>query len=200
MTDVRSERVPVSLTDGPDKTMLGKSQRAWLEDQFSEAARQPYALVVWVNVVPWITKTARGSDHGWEPFSWERAYLADRIKELGLVRRLLILSGDGHMVAIDDGTNSNYASDQKPGETAFPVVHAAPIHRYPRVKGGPYSHGTFARKRLFGIIQEKQFGLMDVQDDGRMLKVTLKGLDAEGHLLDNMQLTLNCDETGCLSQ
>jgi hypothetical protein len=180
--------------------MLGESQRDWLEGEFAAAAEQTYALVVWVNVVPWITKNARGSDHGWEPFGWERGYLADRIKELGLVNRLLILSGDGHMVAIDDGTNSNYASDQKPGEHAFPVVHAAPIHRYPRVKGGPYSHGTYARKRLFGIIQEKQFGLMKVQDDGQMLEVELSGRDSEGQLLDNMLLKLKCDEKGCQTQ
>jgi len=200
MTDGRSERIPVDRPDGPEKSMLGKEQRAWLENELSDASEKSYALVVWVNVVPWITKNARGSNHGWEPFSWERSYLADRIKELGLVERLLILSGDGHMVAIDDGTNSNYATNQEPGESAFPVVHAAPIHRYPRVKGGPYSHGTYARKRLFGIIQETQFGLMEVEDDGQTLKVVLSGLDAQGELLDNMRLVLNCDEGGCRTQ
>jgi alkaline phosphatase D len=197
MTDVRSERMPVDSPDGPDKSMLGEHQRDWLEEQFAAASSSAYALVVWVNVVPWITKNSVGSEHGWEPFHYERRYLADRIKELGLVDRLLILSGDGHMVAIDDGTNSNYATDQLPGEKAFPVVHAAPIHRYPRVKGGPYSHGTFARKRLFGIIQEKQFGLMQVNDDGQALRVELSGHNSEGRLLKNMKLSLTCDERGC---
>jgi hypothetical protein len=200
MTDGRSERIPVDRPDGPEKSMLGKEQRAWLEKELSEASQKSYALVVWVNVVPWITKSARGSDHGWEPFSWERRYLADRIRELGLVERLLILSGDGHMVAIDDGTNSNYATRQEPGEPAFPVVHAAPIHRYPRVKGGPYSHGTYARKRLFGILQEKQFGLMEVEDDGKMLEVVLSGRNSRGQLLDNMRLVLKCDEAGCRTE
>jgi alkaline phosphatase D len=200
MTDVRSERMPVKGPDGPSKTMLGVAQRSWLEEQFAAASEADYALVVWVNVVPWITKSDPGSEHGWEPFSWERRYLADGIKKLGLTKRLLILSGDGHMVAIDDGTNSNYATDQNPGEPAFPVVHAAPIHRYPRVKGGPYSHGTYARKRLFGLIQEKQFGLMQVRDNGQMLEVELTGLDSEGMLLEGMRLVLKCDEAGCRAE
>ncbi len=197
MTDGRSERTPVRFPDGPEKSMLGKSQRAWLEKEFVAASEQPYALVVWVNVVPWITKSTLGTRHGWEPFSWERRYWADRIKELGLVGRLLILSGDGHMVAIDDGTNSNYASDQKPGEPAFPVVQAAPIHRYPRIKGGPYSHGTHVRKRLFGLIQAHQFGLMQVRDDAQILEVELSGRDEEGRLLDGMLLKLKCQQKGC---
>lgn len=200
MTDVRSERTPVDRPDGSEKSMLGQKQRAWLENEFSVASREPYALVVWVNVVPWITKNAVGSNHGWEPFSWERRYLADRIKALGLVEKLLILSGDAHMVAIDDGTNSNYATVQESGEPAFPVVQAAPLHRYPRVKGGPYSHGTYAKKRLFGIMQEQQFGLMQVDDDGQTLKVELSGRGSKGELLGNMRLVLTCDQKGCRSE
>ena len=197
VTDVRSERTPVCVPDGPSKTVLGEGQRKWLEAQFLDASQQSYALVIWVNVVPWITKSTPGTKHGWEPFSWERRYLADRIKELGLVKRLLILSGDAHMVAFDDGTNSNYASDQKPGEPAFPVAQAAPIHRYPRVKGGPYSHGTYAHKRLFGLLQEKHFGLMEVQDNGAVLEVVLRGIDSKGQQLEGMELTLVCDKIGC---
>ena len=196
LTDVRAERSPENDPDGPAKSMLGEKQRAWLLQELDDAASN-YPLVVWVNVVPWITKNAPGSGHGWEPYSHERTLIADRIKALGLVDRLLILSGDGHMVAIDDGTNSNYASNQEPGEGAFPVMHAAPIHRYPRVKGGPYSHGTYARKRLFGLIQETQFGLMQVKDDGQTLVVELSGRDSEGSLLPNMQLQLLCDNSGC---
>jgi hypothetical protein len=101
------------------------------------------------------------------------------------------------MVAIDDGTNSNYASTQTPDEEAFPVVHAAPIHRYPRVKGGPYSHGTYVRKRLFGLIQETQFGFMRVDDNGSTLEIQLSGRDSTGALLDNMQLKIHCEDGAC---
>ena len=196
MTDVRSERSPASDPDGPNKTMLGDQQLLWLEAELS-LSRDRYPLIVWVNTVPWITASAPGSIHGWEPYSRERARIADRIKALGLVNRLVMLSGDAHMVAIDDGTNSNYASSRKPGEHAFPVVQAAPLDRYPRVKGGPYSHGVHAKSMLFGLLKIQQFGLMQVRDDGKALEVELTGHDAEGRLLDGMLLKLRCDGTGC---
>ena len=197
-TDVRSQRNPVDTPDGPGKSMLGEKQRKWLQTQFDSA--RDYALVVWVNVVPWITKSQPGSEHGWEPFAYERTLLADHIKSAGLVNKFVILSGDGHMVAIDDGTNSDYSSDGKPGEHAFPVMHAGPLDRFPRVKGGPYSHGVAARKsatRLFGLIKDQQFGLMDVTDDGQLLSVELSGRNADGELLKGMLLRMECNSEGC---
>jgi alkaline phosphatase D len=196
LTDLRAERSPAGQQDGPNKTMLGRHQRDWLERELA-AAPANHALVVWVNVVPWITKNARGSDQGWEPYGYERTLIADRIKSLELVDRLVLLSGDAHMVAMDDGTNSNYASDQVPGERAFPVIHAAPLDRYPRKKGGPYSHGSHVRRRFFGLLKEQQFGFMKVQDDGITLEVEFSGLDADGNLLSGMLLKMRCEHSGC---
>jgi phosphodiesterase/alkaline phosphatase D-like protein len=196
ITDSRAERVPEDQEDGPEKTMLGKDQLEWLRREL-KATRGRYPLVVWVNGVPWITKAEPGSDHGWEPYSHERTIIADMIKEFGLVDHLLMLSGDGHMVAIDDGTNSNYASDRAPDEKAFPVIHAAPLHRYPRVKGGPYSYGVYAPKRWFPLIQAKQFGLMDLEDDGQRIRIELSCRDAEGDVLKGLILRMECVEDGC---
>ncbi len=195
-TDSRAERDPQDEVDGPQKTMLGSDQRAWLMEEL-RAARDRYALVVWVNGVPWITKNKPGSGHGWEPYSHERTVIADAIKELGLANRLIMLSGDGHMVAIDDGTNSNYASDQDPNEAAFPVIHGAPLHRFPRVKGGPYSHGSYAPRRWFPLIQANQFGLMDVKDDGTTIQIEVTCRDSKGMIIKNLVLRLTCDKKGC---
>jgi len=196
MTDVRSHRDPEEQEDGPGKTMLGEEQRGWFFREL-EAARDRHALVVWVNVVPWITRADPGSEHGWEQYSWERTLIADRIAELGLVHRMLVLSGDAHMVAIDDGTHSNYARDAEDGERAFPVMHAAPLDRYARVKGGPFSHGVAADKSWFGLGHIQQFGRMNVMDDGEVLRVELSGHDEDGELLDGMVLRLRCDDDGC---
>jgi alkaline phosphatase D len=196
LTDGRAARDPVDTFDGPGKSMLGEAQRAWLFEEL-EAAVGRYAVVVWVNPVPWITKSQPRSSHGWEPYSFERGLIADRIKQLGLVNRLLIVSGDGHMLALDDGTNSNYATDRRPGEAAFPVFQAAPLDRFPRVKGGPYSHGVVARKRLFGLLKEKQFGLLQVTDDGEVLEVHLSGHDSEGTPFPGMDLRMRCEADGC---
>ncbi len=198
LTDGRSERDPTDDPDGPNKSMLGEEQRNWLFEEL--ASTKDYSLVVWVNVVPWITKSQPGSDVGWEPFSYERRLIADEIKRNGLVNRMLILSGDGHMVAIDDGSNSDYSSDGRAGEKAFPVVHAAPLDRFPRVKGGPYSHGVAARRgvsRLFGVVKEQQFGFMELTDNGQVITVELTGRNSEGETLKGMLLRMRCDAEGC---
>jgi len=184
LTDVRSERAPDDLPDGPDKTMLGQAQREWLLSEI-EAARGRDALVVWVNPVPWIAE--KGSGHGWGRYDWERRYIADRIHAAGMTERLLMLSGDGHMVAIDDGSHSNFAGN---GAKGFPVVHAAPFDRYGRHKGGPYSHGTAGRRALFGLIAIQQFGLAEIRDDGDSLEVALSGRNERGELLEGMSLSL----------
>jgi alkaline phosphatase D len=194
VTDSRSERMPDEVPDGPEKTMLGVEQREWLLAEI-ESAKALYPLVVWVNPVPWITEP--GSGHGWGRYDWERRYVADRIHRAGMTERMLMLSGDGHMVAIDDGTNSNYATGHAPGEKGFPVVHAAPFDRYPRPKGGPYSHGIAARRLAFGLVQIQQFGLAQIRDDGEILEVDLSGRNARGELLEGMSLQLRCGDGGC---
>jgi phosphodiesterase/alkaline phosphatase D-like protein len=196
MLDVRSERTPADEPDGSGKTMLGKRQLEWLHEELLEA-QQRYALVVLVNGVPWITRNSSGKEHGWEPYSHERTVVADMIKEAKLVNRLIMLSGDGHMVAIDDGTNSNYASDRAPDEEAFPVIQAAPLDRYPRIKGGPYSHGAFAPYRWLRILKARQFGLMELEDDGNRLQIQLSCRNADGKILKNLVLKIACDQDGC---
>jgi len=196
MLDVRSERSPMQMPDGPNKTMLGKEQLEWLRGELHDA-RQHYPLVIVVNGVPWITKNTPGGKDGWEPYSHERTIIADMIKEAKLVDRILMLSGDGHMAAIDDGTNSNYAGDRALNEKAFPVIHAAPLDRYPRIKGGPYSHGAFAPYRWLRILKAKQFGLMDLEDNGNQLRIQLSCRDSDGKILKNLALKIVCDQDGC---
>lgn len=181
VTDNRSARTPATQADTLDKSMLGADQRTWLAREL-EAAASSALLVVWVNSVPWITKASVKREHGWQPWSAERQWLADRIKALGLNRRLIVLSGDAHMVALDDGTNSNYASDAVATEKAFVVAHAAPLDRYPRKKGGPYTHGMSAKR--------SQFGLMSVEDDGTSMRVEISGHVRDGSPLPGMRITL----------
>ncbi|MEO5824247.1 MAG: alkaline phosphatase D family protein, partial [Vicinamibacteraceae bacterium] len=106
VTDTRSERTPQRAADANSRTMLGQRQRQWLVDELTRAADEKAAVVFWANTVPWITKENPGSGHGWEPYARERAEIAGTISKLGLTSRLIVLSGDAHMAAIDDGTNS----------------------------------------------------------------------------------------------
>lgn len=152
VTDVRSARSPASDLDGPEKTMLGAEQLAWFKNELL-AANEVYPVIVWVNADPWIDEAGPGKDT-WGGYATERREIADFIAE-NEISGIVMLSGDAHMLAIDDGTNSDYSTE---GGAGFPVMHAAPLDKHGSVKGGPYSEGTYP--------SSGQFGLMTVTDDG----------------------------------
>lgn len=187
MTDNRSDRDPSGLPDSASKSMLGLEQRAWCAGDLERAAAEGVPLVVWVNGVPWITRPSDGSD-GWQPYSTERTWIADRIEAIGLTRRLLVLSGDAHMLAIDDGSNNHFASSGN-GTPGFPVVQAGPLDRPVSEKGGPYSHGV--------SLENHQFGWLEVTDDGTVLRVRVTGHDRRGAVVPGMVLTMVCRAGAC---
>ena len=76
------------------------------------------------------------------------------------------------MVAIDDGSNSDYSTA---GGGGFPIFHAAALDRPGSVKGGPYSEGAFPGAG--------QFGLLHIDDDGTQVAVELEGRDWTGRVL-----------------
>jgi len=167
LTDTRSSRVPSpddDDDDDPPGTMLGAEQKAWLKDELL-AARVDHGLTIWVNPVPWISEASEEGDD-WSTHRDERAGLADFIAEHDLASTLLMLSGDAHMTAIDDGTNSDYSAARAGG---FPVFHAGALDQLGSEKGGPYSHGTFPGGG--------QFGLVEIDDDGTTIRVRLSGRD-----------------------
>lgn len=164
VTDVRSARSPSTDPDGPAKTMLGAEQKAWFKEELL-AANGLYPLIVWVNADPWIDEAGAGKDT-WGGYAKERAELANFIAD-NEISGLVMLSGDAHALAIDDGTNSDYSDN---GGASFPVMHAAALDRHGSEKGGPYSEGIFPGSG--------QFGLMTVTDDGGgSIEVTLSGRD-----------------------
>lgn len=163
--DARSNRSPFGAIDTPAKTMLGVEQKAWLKQQLL-AARDSFPLVVWVNTLPWIGS----GDDAWWGYSYERRELGDFIAA-NQIDNLCMISGDAHMLAIDDGSHSDYSTAGYPG---FPVMHAAALDQSGSVKGGPYSSGTFPGRG--------QFGLMTVIDTGDSIEVHWSGrnyLDSE---------------------
>ncbi len=156
LTDNRSHRT--------DDTMLGADQEAWLVEEIISASAS-HAVVVWANGTPWIGEARSGADT-WAGFADERSRIAAALTDAG-VDDLVIISGDAHMVALDDGTNS---------EGGFPVLQAAALDRPGSVKGGPYTGGTFPGGG--------QFGTFEIEDDGGAeVTVTLSGHDWRGDVL-----------------
>jgi phosphodiesterase/alkaline phosphatase D-like protein len=153
--DTRSKRT--------GRSMLGADQTRWLKRELL-AARDGFALTVLVSSVPWIGSPSPGED-SWAGYPGERADLSRFIADNGL-SRLLMLSADAHMLAIDDGSNSDYSGT---GRAGFPVMQAAALDRPGSVKGGPYSEGAFPGGG--------QFATMTVDDAGGRMDVRLSGRD-----------------------
>ncbi len=163
MTDARAARDLDPFPGSDQMSMLGTEQRKWLENELVTAAAD-HALVIWVNPVPWVAEAVDGADH-WGGYSAERRHLADLIASND-IDNLLMVSGDAHMIAIDDGTNTDYSSS---GGAGFPLIHAAPLDRPGGIKGGPYSHGAIA--------EGGQFATIEIDDDGERVEVELTGRD-----------------------
>lgn len=161
MTDNRSAATSTSI--------LGTEQRDWFVEELVRSSRT-HALVVWGNSLPWIGAADPGGD-GWPGHPEERQYIADAIAAAG-VRNLMMVGGDAHMVAIDDGTNSDYSTH---GGAGFPILQAAALDRPGSVKGGPYSGGAFPGGG--------QYGVLDITDDGVNLRVSLTGKRWDGTVL-----------------
>lgn len=168
LTDTRSARDPVGEPVGAYRSTLGEQQRKWLLDELSQADR--YGLVVWVNPDPWLAPDRASSDT-WGGFAQERRVIADTIAEYE-VDNLLMVSGDAHMLAFDDGTNTDYSASQSGG---FPLFHAAAIDRPGSVKGGPYTGDV--------LPGGGQFGTIEVRDDGTTIQATLTGWNWESERL-----------------
>lgn len=153
VTDLRSERDPHDVPL-PERSMLGAQQKAWFKQTLRDATEP---LVIWVSGVPWIADLDEDGDN-WSGYAAERAELVAFFEEIDITGRMVILSGDAHMLAADDGTHS-------PG--GIPVLQAAPLDRRGSVKGGPYTHGPFAPP-LFSMTNtfDGQFGIITVEDEG----------------------------------
>ena len=147
LTDARSARDPQSDPDTPTKSMLGDEQRRWLLAELERSARD-HDLVVWANPVPWVDPADPGAD-SWAGYDAERRMIADHIATLG-IDNLVMVSGDAHMVAIDDGTHTNYSTADGPG---FPLLHVAALDRPGSAKGGPYTLGPITGGGHFGVVE-----------------------------------------------
>jgi hypothetical protein len=95
----------------------------------------------------------------------ETRRIADTLAAAG-VDDLVMVSGDAHMVAADDGTDTDYNTA---GGAGFSLLHAAALGSPGDVKGGPYSEGAFPGAGQFGTVTVTDTGgdTVDVEMAGR---------------------------------
>jgi len=153
VTDLRSAANPATQRESATKTKMGAAQKAWFKQELISARDNGFPLIVWVNPDPWIAPAQLGDD-SWGGHATERTEIANFIRD-NRISNLVLLSGDMHGMAYDDGTNSDYATG---GGAPVTVLHGAALSSDPSTKGGPYSGGV--------IPGNGQFGILEVYDNG----------------------------------
>ena len=160
LSDLRSERNRDSDTDNASKSMMGAVQKQWFKDQLIAARDAEAPLIVWMSGVPFISNSSVRDN--WGSYTKERTELLEFIRDQD-IRNVIIISGDMHALAYDDGR----ATEDYVDGVRIPVFHAAAMARDGSVKGGPYSGGTSEGPG--------RYGLMDIADNGSTFSATYQG-------------------------
>jgi phosphodiesterase/alkaline phosphatase D-like protein len=145
VTDLRSSR--------RKPTMMGAIQKQWFKDE-CVYAKQHQLMIAWVSSVSY----GGNLPDNWGGFLQERNELANFFRDND-IRNMFILSGDAHMVAIDDGSHHDFSSGHN-NPNRYPVLQGAALNESGSFKGGTYSGGSFPNPNdSYG-----QYGLVEVTD------------------------------------
>lgn len=158
MTDLRSASHPSSDPESDRKTRLGAAQKAWFKRELLAARDAGFPLILWTSSVPWIRPAEIGQD-SWAGWATERTELANFLRDQR-VRNVVMLAGDMHALAYDDGTHSDYATG---GGAPLVVLHASPLNSPPGSKGGPYTAGPIEGTAHYGLLEVTDTGGPTIQ-------------------------------------
>lgn len=148
MTDLRSASSAAGLKESASKTRMGSTQKAWFKQELINARDAGFPLTLWVSSHPWIGGAELGAD-SWAAYATERTEIANFIRD-NHITNVVMLAGDMHGLAFDDGTNSDYATG---GGAPLKVLHAAALTHDGAPKGGPYTAGPFMNGQQYGILE-----------------------------------------------
>lgn len=181
--DTRQYRTPNASPDGPDKTMLGAAQRAWLLERL-RASDATWKLVV--SSVPLGMFTGGGAADGWSNvnlfgyprrsragFVHERDLILTALQERG-IRNVVFLSGDVHHAEL-------IRHELAPGYAIHEFV-AGPLaarQGYPR-----FLDRSLGSRSLAGVGFANNFG--EIVADGETLSVRIR--DGSGAVRASLRL------------
>jgi alkaline phosphatase D len=179
-------RVHIILMDGrsarvPGTSMMGTTQKNWFKQQCL-FARDNCLMTVWVTSTMW------GGDAGytdnWGGYLSERTELANWFRD-NQIANMLVLSGDAHMLGIDNGTNHDFTTG---AANPYPLVvmTAASLNTSGNDAGPNFSQGKFANPSS----SNGQYGMVEVTDTGGpSISITLRGYRTGSNSSTDSQLT-----------
>ncbi len=172
LSDLRSERVGSS--------MMGTAQKTWFKNQCLFARDNNY-------IIAWVSGVSFGGNQtdNWGGFTAERTELSNFFRDNN-IRNMFILSGDAHMLAIDNGTNHDFSTGSN-NVNDYPVFQAAAVNNSGSTKGGTYSEGgTFPNPSS----STGQYGLVEVTDNGgAAITIKFTGYRTSGNTTTETVLT-----------
>jgi phosphodiesterase/alkaline phosphatase D-like protein len=150
LSDLRSERT------APGTSIMGAVQKAWFKNECLSAKNNNQGII-WISSVPWGGITPADT---WAGYPEERTELSDFFRANG-IQNLLIICGDAHMIALDDGRNHDYTTGAN-NPFKYTLLQAAAVNQVGSERGGPFSHGSFLNPtKFFG-----QYAALDITDNG----------------------------------
>lgn len=152
-------RSPGTDAQGPTKTFLGATQKAWL---LSELA-QPEPVKVVISDSPWIGSASLTVPDRWMAYDNERSEIGAWIQSHGA--RVLMLSGDMKGIVADNGSNNSWGG--------FAILGAAPLSDTGETVVGTYQQ-SYAKD---SSTQGRHYGKVEVTDDGEVIAFTFSGYD-----------------------
>lgn len=172
LSDLRSERAT--------GTMMGSTQKAWFKNECLYA-RNNNLMIAWVSGVSF----GGNQSDNWGGFTAERTELSNFFRDNNIAN-LFILSGDAHMLAIDNGSNHDFSTGSN-NPYDYPVFQAAAVNNSGSTKGGTYSQGgTFPNPNS----STGQYGMVEVTDNGSStITIKFTGYRTAGNTASESVLT-----------
>jgi len=169
MMDLRSE------ADNLDGPLMSMEQRNWICKELKNNHLN-HEIVVLVSPIAWIgaAETAPESD-GWPSDPLTRSFISNCISESN-IKNVVMIEGDSHSAAADDGSNSDYRNTTAISGAGFPIFRASPLDKFGSSKGGPYSQGC----KGYRFWPNSHIGLVDVSfPSGGKVCIAFKALNSD---------------------
>jgi alkaline phosphatase D len=167
VTDIRSEREPKGTYPSTDtqQQVFSSDQKQWFFNEML-TAKNSGQIIIWANTKPWVSSTGNGKDD-WGGYHAARLEIVNFINQHNLENRIVIISGDMHALAYDNGSSSNNFGNLK-------VCHAAALDQTGSSKGGPYTLGPI---RVPPSGNVTQYGVIEVTDNNNInINIRFKGI------------------------
>lgn len=153
-SDVRSFRDPNSDPTTPTKTLLGTTQKTWMETLLSTARDDGAEALVWQTPSRWV-----GGEDTWNDFLYERNEMVQLFGDTGWLDRMILMTADMHALSICSGPANPYGR--------FPMFMFAGMDAGAWSTGPEYDIGSVAGRR--------QYGTMRVTDNGHTISLAGTG-------------------------